>query len=189
MLLGIFLGGCQTAAPAPPVRPAKVPTVAYALGPGDVVEIKVFREPDLAGVYRISDGGRLDFPLIGEVVVAGRRPEQIEEELRTRLGDGYLVDPQVTVFVKERNSQKVHVLGQVKKPGSFPFEGGMTIIQAITNAGGFTKLASTNNVTLTRVASGTEESFRVRVGDIRSGESPNVDLQPGDIVWVPEAIF
>lgn len=191
LVLGLASGlGCKTMAPAPTPPPiARVPTVAYALGPGDVVEIKVFREPDLAGVYRIDDGGKVDFPLIGSVTVMGRRPAEIENEIRQRLADGFLVDPQVTVFVREQNSQKVHVLGQVKRPGSFPFEVGMTVIQAITNAGGFTKLASTNGVTLTRVDSGKEESFRVKVGDIRVGDSPNIDLRPGDIIWVPEAIF
>ena len=175
-------------APPPPAAPMVLQTPADTLGPGDVVEIKVYREPDLAGVYRVSSGP-IDFPLIGQVELLANRPEQVEEDIRSRLAAGYLVEPKVTVFVKERNSQKVHVLGQVNKPGSFNYETGMTVIQAVTNAGGFTKLASRNSVQLTRVSSGQEERFRVPVGDIGEGTARNIELQPGDIIFVPEAIF
>lgn len=180
--------GC-VGAPPPPLAPLVVPPPAHSLGPGDVVEIKVYREPDLAGIYRVSNDGMIDFPLIGSVKLLARRPEQVEEEIRQRLAAGYLVEPKVSVFVKERNSQKVHVLGQVNKPGSFNYETGMTVIQAVTNAGGFTKLASKNSVQLTRVSSGREERFRVPVGDIGEGTARNIELQPGDIIFVPEAIF
>ena len=166
-----------------------VPTPARSLGPGDVIEISVYREPDLAGKYRISDDGMIDFPLIGPVKLLGQRPEQIEEEIRSRLAAGYLVEPKVTVFVKEHNSQKIHVMGQVNRPGTFNYESGMTVIQAVTNAGGFTKLASKNSVQLTRVSSGKEERFEVAVGDIGKGTARNIELQPGDIIFVPEAIF
>ena len=114
-----------------------VPAPAHTLGPGDVVEIKVYREPDLAGIYRVSNDGVIDFPLIGDVKLLAQRPEQVEDDIRGRLAAGFLVEPKVTVFVKERNSQKIHVLGQVNKPGSFNYETGMTVIQAVTNAGGF----------------------------------------------------
>ena len=190
-LAGIALGllAACTGAPPPPLAPLVVPTPAHTLGPGDVVEIKVYREPDLAGVYRVSNDGAIDFPLIGAVKLLARRPDQVAEDIRTRLASGYLVEPKVTVFVKERNSQKIHVLGQVNKPGSFNYETGMTVIQAVTNAGGFTKLASKNSVQLTRVSSGREERFRVPVGDIGEGTARNIELQPGDIIFVPEAIF
>ena len=187
-LWAVFAGGCTKGAPPPGTRSVPVPE-ALALGVGDVVEVRVFREKDLTGTYLIDDAGGIDFPLIGRITLAGRKAKAVEEELRSRLADGYLVDPQVSVFVQERNSQKVHVLGQVNKPGSFPLEPGMTVIQAVAQAGGFTKLAATNRVNLTRVQDGREKSFQVRVGDIRSGEAVNVGLLPGDIVYVPEALF
>ena len=176
-------------APPPPSAPILAPTPAHTLGPGDVVEIKVYREPDLTGVYRVSDGGSIDFPLIGSVTLLARRPQQVEEDIRARLADGFIVNPKVTVFLKERNSKKIHVLGQVNKPGSFNYEAGMTVIQAVTYAGGFTTLASRNSVQLTRVTSGREERFKVPVGDIGQGTARNIELQPGDIIFVPEAIF
>ena len=169
----------------PPVRPA-----AFALGPGDVVEIRVYRENDLNGVYRVGSDGTIDFPLIGKVQLVHKRPEDVQQEVRARLGEGYLVDPQVVVFVRERNSQKVHVMGEVNRAGTFPYEDGMSVIQAITNAGGFTKLASKNGVTVTRIlAEGGSKTFRVPVGDIGTGRAGNFRLNPGDIVSVPEALF
>ena len=182
------MSGCSTA-PPPPSAPAVTPTPAHTLGPGDVVEIRVYREPDLTGIYRVSDAGVVDFPLIGDVALLAQHPKDVEQDIRARLADGFIVDPKVSVFLKERNSKKVHVLGQVNKPGSFNYESGMTVIQAVTNAGGFTKLASRNNVQLTRVISGKEERFQVAVGDIGQGTARNIELQPGDIIFVPEAIF
>lgn len=185
----LALSACWGGGGPPPPTQADLPKGVDALGAGDVIEIRVFREPDLAGVYRVSDEGSLDFPLIGEVRVSGRQPQEVAEELRARLADGYLVDPQVSVFVKERNSQKVHVLGQVNKPGSFAWEPAMSVIQAITNAGGFTKLAATNRVQITRKVAGREQAFTAKVGAIRAGDAPNVQLRPGDIVYVPESLF
>ena len=175
--------------PLPPSAPAVVPPSANALGLGDVVDIQVYREPDLAGTYRVNGDGSIDFPLVGTIRLLSRRPEQVQEDIRRRLADGFLVDPKVRVFVTEQNSRKVHILGEVNKPGSFPYEVGMTMIQAVTNAGGFTDLASKNSVQLTRVSSGQEERFRVPVGDIRRGTARNIELQPGDIIFVKEAIF
>ena len=87
--------------------------------------------------------------------------------------------------MRERTSQKVHVLGQVEKAGTFGFRSGMSVIEAITYAGGFTKLAATNRVKVTRG----EHEFEVPAGEIAQGKAPNVPLEPGDIVYVPEAIF
>ena len=171
---------------------AAVPSATTAdvvLGPGDVVNIKVYREPDLAGVYRVGQAGDISFPLIGSVKLTGRNAYEVADEIRTRLGNGYLQQPQVMVFVQEYNSRKIHVLGQVAKAGSFGFKSGMSIIEAVAEAGGFTKLASTNRVRVTRVINGSEQKFTVPVGDIRTGNASNFQLEPGDIVYIPEAIF
>jgi protein involved in polysaccharide export with SLBB domain len=186
----LMTSGCAVFSQGPSDVPAPAPeTPITALGPGDVIEIRVFREPDLAGVYRINEFGTLDFPLIGSVELRGKTAEQVAHEIRGRLGDGYLKDPQVAVFVREYQSLKVHVLGQVNKAGTFRYEPGMSVVQAVTNAGGFTKLAASNSVTVTRVVDGKEQTFKLRVGDISAGDAPNFDLRPGDIVYVPESIF
>src|SRR5262245_15440020 len=99
---------------------------AERLSAGDVVEIKVFREPDLAGVYRVGRDGTIDFPLIGKVAIKNKHPDSVASDIRDRLADGFLRSPQVTVFVREQKSQKIHVLGEVNKAGSFAYEPGMT---------------------------------------------------------------
>jgi protein involved in polysaccharide export with SLBB domain len=185
----LAISACTTTGPAPPNREeiAAIEEKAERLNAGDIVEIKVFREPDLAGVYRVGRDGTIDFPLIGKVTIREKHPDTVAREIGTRLADGYLRNPQVSVFVRESKSQKIHVLGEVEKAGSFAYEPGMTVIQAITAAGGFGQLAATNSVKVTRLD--VEQPFSVPVGDIRKGEAPNFLLQPGDIVYVPEAIF
>jgi len=185
------VAACATApsTPLPPITDGADLEASLVLGAGDVIEVKVYREPELDGVYRVNAVGALEFPLVGKVVLKGKNADDLAREIRARLADGYLKDPQVTVFVREYNSKKIHVLGQVVRAGTFPYEPRMSIIQAITNAGGFTKLAATNAVKVTRVADGTEQSFELPVGDIGSGKAPNFELWPGDIIFVPEALF
>jgi polysaccharide export outer membrane protein len=91
--------------------------------------------------------------------------------------------------VKEYNSKKVFVFGEVQKPGTFTFEDGMSIVQAVTLAGGFTKTAAQNSTSVTRRVQGQEVKVRVNVQDIALGKAPNFTLEPGDIVFVPESLF
>jgi polysaccharide export outer membrane protein len=189
LCFSLLAAACSTTGALPPNRAEieELEAKAEHLNAGDVVEIKVFREPELAGVYRVGRDGTIDFPLIGKISIRDKHPDAVATDIRTRLADGYLQNPQVTVFVREQKSQKVHVLGEVTKSGSFAYEAGMTVIQAITAAGGFSQLAATNSVKVTRLA--VEAPFTVPVNDIRKGEAPNFLLQAGDIVYVPEAIF
>lgn len=163
-------------------------TQKIVLGDGDVIDVRVYREPDLGGIYRVTRE-KVDFPLIGAVELHGRDVTAVAEEVRARYEKDYLKNAQVSVFLKEHNSRKVHVTGQVVKPGSFAFEAGMTVIQAVANAGGLGKLAASNDVKITRVVNGEQKTEIVRVGDIQRGNAPDYALAPGDIVFVPEAIF
>jgi protein involved in polysaccharide export with SLBB domain len=95
----------------------------------------------------------------------------------------------VSVLVREYNSKKIFVFGEVQKPGTFPYDEEMSVIQAITVAGGFGKLASKNDVNVTRLVNGKETKIRVRVADIGTGREKNLRLLPGDIVFVPESLF
>lgn len=190
--LSLVVVACTTTgsvSPTPPPAGDANLEASLVLGAGDVIEVKVYREPELDGVYRVNSAGALEFPLIGKVTLKGKNSDDVAGEIRGRLADGFLKDPQVSVFVREYNSKKVHVLGQVTRAGTFPYEPRMTIIQAITNAGGFTKLAATNSVKVTRVTQQGEQSFELPVGDIGAGKAPNFELWPGDIVFVPEALF
>jgi polysaccharide export outer membrane protein len=197
-LLALLLGvapACRTAPPAPVLPPASsvetqdapVPS-GGTLGPGDLVEVRVFQEPDSSGVWRVSPEGTIDYPLCGKVELRGRTSSTAADALSQCLGR-YLRHPQVSVLIREYNSKKVFVFGEVQKPGTFPLDGEMSIIQAITLAGGFTKLAAKNSTNVTRLIDGQERKIRVPVEDIGVGRERNFMLQPGDIVFVPESFF
>jgi polysaccharide export outer membrane protein len=188
------VSACRSAAPAPelPLPSAEEastsPRVSNTLGPGDLVEVRVFQEPDHSGIWRVSPEGTIDYPLCGKVALEGRTSSMAADSLRECL-KRYLRRPQVSVLIREYNSKKIFVFGEVQKPGTFPHEGEMTIIQAITLAGGFTKLAAKNSTNVTRIVEGQERKIRVPVEDIGVGREKNFLLQPGDIVFVPESFF
>jgi protein involved in polysaccharide export with SLBB domain len=168
-------------------RPAALP--ASTLGAGDVFEVRVFQEPDLSGVFRVAPDGAIDFPLCGRVAVGGLSAGAAAEAITGCLKPRYLRSPQVSVFIKEFNSKKVFVFGEVQKPGTFAYEDGMSVVQAVTLAGGFTRIAAKNSCTVTRVIDGGEKRIKVPVEDVGAGRAPNFALLPGDILFVPESLF
>ncbi len=180
-------GGTGSKQTLPPLPDLSVLMQSATLGPGDVVEIRVYKEKELSGLYRVGRAGRFDFPLIGQVTASGETPSDLVTQITTRLKDGYLRDPQVSVFVKEFNSKKVFVLGEVRKPGTFRYEDQMTIVQAVTLAGGLKALAAKNRLILTRVEKGDEKKYVIPFNQISEGGVKNVFLQPGDIVYAPES--
>ena len=159
------------------------------LGIDDVFEVRVLGEADLSGAYRIAADGTIDYPFIGRVAVVGMHSGEVQELIATKLADGYLKKPQVSLMVKEWNSRKVSVIGQVQKPGSVIYFTNMTIVDAIAAAGGFTGIASKNSVTLRREEKGSVQSQNYPVADISEGRAPNVVLRPGDILVVEERLF
>ena len=178
--------------------PAAIPAVggisaaelsATTLGPGDLFEVRVFQEAELSGVFQVGPQGDIIFPLCKKVQVGGLTANGAAEKLRACLADGFMRNPQVSVLVKEYNSKKVFVFGEVQKPGTFLFEDGMSVVQAITLAGGFSRNASQNSTSVTRRVNGQEVKVKVSVQDIALGKAPNFTLEPGDIVYVPESLF
>ena len=159
------------------------------IGVEDVFEVRVYGEPELSGSYRVAIDGSIDYPLAGRLSVAGLRSGEIQKLLVTKLKDGFLKDPQVTVTIKERNSQKISVLGQVARPGQVVYYPNMTIVDAIASAGGFTGVAAKNSVNLRREIDGKIEMRVFPVADISEGRSPNVMVLPGDVLVVDERVF
>ena len=160
------------------------------LGAGDVFDIRVFEEESLSGTFRVSSNGTIDFPLLGNLSVIGKSPTEIAKLVADGLkAEEYLKNPQVSVFVKEYRSKKVSVFGQVKKPGTFAYQEGMSVVEAISTAGGFTAMSRKNETTVIRVVDGKKQRFTVPVERIGQGKAQNFVLQPGDIVYVPERIF
>jgi len=146
------------------------------LGPGDLLEIKVFDEKDLSGVYRVSSSGAIDVPLVGLLQVDGLTSSDAAALIEQMLKKNYLRDPQVSLFIKEYNSKKISVFGQVTKPGTFKYEDGMSVIQAVSMAGGFTKMASKDNTNVTRLVDGQEKKYPIPVESIARGEARNIFL-------------
>jgi protein involved in polysaccharide export with SLBB domain len=190
MLLATLVAGATCGLPPASDLPPPDLKTTEVLGPGDVVEIRIFNEPDLSGVHQVGDSGQVRLPLVGAVDVAGRTPDQLLVAITDAYNARYLKNAEVSLFVKERNSQKVFVLGQVGKPGPIAIETGkMTVIEAIARAGGTTKLADASRALLTREHDGKQFRVSVNVAAIGNGTAPDVELQPGDILFVPETIF
>jgi polysaccharide export outer membrane protein len=161
----------------------------YRICPNDLLDIGVYEEADLCKVVKVSGDGVISFPLVGDVVVAGLTPQEAAKKLTELLAQDYLVNPQVSVMVKEH--VKINVLGQVMKPGAYELTDGLTVVGAIALAGGFSELASGNGTKVIRVRGGKKEMIRVPVDSIlKSGNaSRDILLEPNDTVVVPESIF
>ena len=159
------------------------------IGIDDVFEVRVYGEPDLTGAYRVATDGTVDYPLAGRLNVVGLRSGELQQLIVAKLKEGYLKQPQITVTVKERNSQKITVFGQVGHPGQVGYYPNMTIVDAIANAGGFTGIAAKNSVNLRREVAGKIETHVFPVADIAEGRSQNVMVLPGDVLVVDERVF
>jgi polysaccharide export outer membrane protein len=156
----------------------------YKIGPQDVLDITVFKVADLSRSVQVADNGSINFPLIGEVVAAGKTSREIEQDLASRLGARYLQSPQVSVFVKEYNSQRATVEGAVKKPGVFPIRGRMTLLQMIAQAEGLDKETASSTVVVFRQTETGRAVARFDVDDIRAGRAEDPVIQKGDTIVV-----
>ena len=160
------------------------------LGPGDVFDVRVFGEEALSGEYRIAQDGSIDFPLVGRVEVGGLEPTQVAETISTELRErDLLLDPQVSIFVREYVSKRISVVGAVENPGAFPLTPGLTVVQVISLAGGFAVNADRNSTTLSRSVDGERRRFRIRVDEITRGRQTDIPVGAGDIIHVPRGIF
>lgn len=162
----------------------------YVIQPSDVLSLKVFQEPDLDQEFRVPQNGRFHFPLIGNVDLKGKTVEEAEDLLRELYDRDYLVNPQINLLVLEYTQRRVNVLGNVNQPGAvvFPPEEEMNVVDAISRAGGFTRLARTSAVTLTRTTEdGQIEQYQIDVGDLMTGGDASLwKLEKGDTIFVPE---
>ena len=160
------------------------------LGPGDTFELNVYGEKELSGRYQVADDGTINFPLVGIVSVGGKVPTSvaraIQDELQTKQ---ILRNPSVSIFVLEYASKRISIMGQVKSPGSLAWTAGMSVVRAISVAGGLTPLAAANDTIVTRTEDGKPKRYRVSVRRISEGQEQDFVLQAGDIVYVPERLF
>lgn len=166
------------------------PRCPLTLGAEDVVTIRVFGEEQLSGDYQADTQGNLDFPFVGRVQINGMTNTSLADHLKTALIDGeYLLSPQVSVVIKEHNSARVSVDGRVARPGTFPFRTGLTLVEAISLAGGMTPMADRSRVRLTRSTGEGTDTATLPASAIYDGREPDVRLCPSDQIYVPESVL
>jgi len=166
------------------------PVESTTMGAGDVFNLTIVGEDKLPKEYRVSPDGTVDFPYIHRQTVSGLEPQQVVDLVRKKLIEADILrDPSVAIDVREYNSKRVVVLGQVQKPGSFPLTPGFTLIQAISQAGGFSAIANRDRINLTRKTAGQTRTIVLSVDAITDGTLPDIPLQAGDTIFVGERIF
>lgn len=177
-LMCLAVAACATTN-ALPGTAAYEPTI-YRLAAGDRISITVFGEESLSREYAVTSQGDLAFPLLGDMPVANLTVGQLQDMLRARLSEGYLNDPRVTVEVL--NYRPFYILGEVNNAGEYPYSDGLTVIQAVAQAGGFSYRADRDTIYIVRAGQGGEESY-----DIESGRP--VYVAPGDTIRIGERYF
>lgn len=166
------------------------PVASTTLGPGDIFTLQIVGEKELPLEYRVASDGTVQLPYIEVLQVSGLEPQQVSELVRQRLIEAkILTQPSVIVAVKQYNSKRVSVLGQVQRPGNFPLTEGMTLVDALSQAGGLNAIANDDRVNLTRRTQQGSTTVVISVGAITEGAAPDIPLQAGDRIYVNERVF
>jgi protein involved in polysaccharide export with SLBB domain len=190
--LFLLLAGCTS--PTQITPPPQVSQVEgdYRLAPTDLLDFRIFQEPDFDAVIRVSGDGSAIFPMIGRVHVAGMTITQATETLRQRYMAGYLANPQVNLTVRTYAKKLFTILGQVQKPGTYPIEGNesISLLQAIGMAGGYTRIANPSKVVVKRNEGGIERVYNFNAKQMaRTATDSTFRIMPGDVITVAESIF
>lgn len=180
LLLLLSLGlAVPAAADSQSAAPISAEAPAYILGTGDKIRITVFGEPKMDGEYVVSSTGVVSFPLIGNIPARGQTVEAMQEDIRAKLAAGYLKDPRVSAEVL--TYRPFYILGEINKPGEYPFVNGITVQQAVAMAGGFSYRANTRRVFIKRALDTAERPVEIK--------GVAVTLAPGDTIRVGERFF
>ena len=166
--------------------------VDYRIGGADLLNISVYQQADLDRKLRVTQNGTISLPLIGNVKVGGLTVSEAQDAISTKLKD-FVINPQVTIFINDYGNKKVFVLGQVRTPGSYelPPESKLTVLEAVSLAGGFTPIASLDRTKIIRVVDGKNQSYTIEVSAItkRGEKEKDITLEPNDVVYVPQSFF
>jgi polysaccharide export outer membrane protein len=159
---------------------------AYVIGPEDVLDVMVWKEPDISRSIPVRPDGKISLPLLNDVQAAGLEPMQLQAVITEGLRK-FISGPQVTVIVMQINSRRVYVLGEVARPGAFPMLPNMTVLQALSTAGGFSQFAKLNAIYVLRTENGHQVILPFNYKEVVRGGRPeqNITLKPGDTVVVP----
>ena len=165
----------------------------YLIGPGDKVNLFVWRNPEVSNSVVVRPDGKITSPLVEELAASGKTPEQLARDIEKVLGE-YIKEPIVTVMVSGfvgPYSEQIRIIGEAANPQSIPYREDMTLLDVMIAVGGITEFAAGNKATVVRVVEGQQKEYRVKLNSlIRDGDiSANVDMLPGDILIIPESFF
>lgn len=158
----------------------------YVIGPQDMLDIDVWKEAELTRTVQVRPDGKISLPLLNDVQAAGLTPTQLAAAITTNLKK-YVDGPQVTVIVTQINSQRVYIMGEVTRAGAYPLLPGMTVLQALSSAGGFTQFANLKKIYVLRVENGKQQKFPFNYKDVVGGKAAdqNIQVKAGDTIVVP----
>jgi polysaccharide export outer membrane protein len=158
----------------------------YSIGADDMLSIDVWKEPEISRTLPVRPDGKISLPLLNDVQAAGKTPTELASEIVEKLRE-VLVSPQVTVIVTQINSQRIYILGEVARAGAYPLLPNMTVLQALSSAGGFTQFANLKKIYLMRTENGRQEMLPFNYKEVISGHKPeeNTRLKAGDTIVVP----
>jgi polysaccharide export outer membrane protein len=158
----------------------------YKIGPQDLLKVDVWKEDQLTRTVPVRPDGKITLPLLNDITAAGMTPMELADVIREGLKK-YINNPQVSVSVTEINSRRVYVTGEVLRGGAFALLPNMTVLQALSNSGGFTQFAKVKNIYVMRKENGKETKYPFNYKDAVNGKNPdqNIQLQPGDVIVVP----
>jgi polysaccharide export outer membrane protein len=191
-LIAAVLSGCSASLDTLPPTSVVPATEEYLIGPGDTLNVFVWREPDLSATVPVRPDGRITTPLVEDVVAVDKTPAQLAREIEAVLGQ-YVRSPVVNVsvqgFVGTFGAQ-VRVIGQAAQPRAVPYRNRLTLLDVLTEVGGLTEFAAGNRSRIVRNIGGEMTEIRVRLKDLVDGDiQRNVVMQPGDVLIIPEAVF
>lgn len=172
----------QSLRPAPLVTAAPVDPNTFEIGPEDILGVRVWKEPELSGGVQVRSDGKITLPLIGEVHAAGKTPEQLRKNIAELLSE-YIQNPDVMVSVQSVQSKRFYITGEVGRPGGYQLVVPTTVLQALTNAGGFREFANTKKITIMRNG----QLLKFNYKEVIKGKNmqQNIFLQNGDYIIVP----
>jgi polysaccharide biosynthesis/export protein len=188
------VAGCGGAPELPPAPPASsLPSAEYRIGPGDSLNIFVWRNPELTVTVPVRPDGRVSIPLVEDVVAIGKTPTTLAREYEQRLAK-YIREPLVTVIVTNFVGpipEQIRIIGEAAQPRALPYRADMTVLDAMIAVGGLTRYAAGNDSVIVRTMNGQQTTYAVHLSSlIRDGDvSSNVALQPGDILIIPQRLF
>jgi polysaccharide biosynthesis/export protein len=170
-----------TGAPAPAAAPTD-----YVIGAEDVLGVVFWRDADMSGDVTVRPDGRITVPLLGDIAAAGMTPDALRDQIE-KAASKFVKEPQVSIVIRQLNSRKVFITGQVATPGGYPLVAPRNVMQLISLAGGLTEYAKGDEITIMRDANGKTSSFRFNYKDVSKGKKleQNIQLRPGDTVVVP----